>query len=492
MKETYSIKAPEWDKWAVRRITMRLAEHWLLCAIRFSKFFGVDFPDQIFVNKDEICYCYINKIQLEKCLKVLLKKLYDSSFYDLYEKRALQQFRIFLDYCKNISDKDLSKLTNKDLVKEYENFIDEEDDFTNFLWIIFAMDFLFPKELEKELKDYLKRINKEQEFSKYQEIILACDKKTSAFDQSIDILKLAKKAKSISKSQLKKEVEKLIKKYHFFTIINFDEAPFKEDYFYGEINNILENKIDTGKEIKRINEQFKNNKKKFDGFVKKLDNDSKLRKIAEACHGASYYRDYRNDIRRKAYFYARDLYKEISKRLDISFTDLLYVTREDIKKSIIKNKCVLTKKEIESNKKYFAIILQNKKSDYFYEDKKIDDLLNLLEPKQNIKEFKGISASPGKITGKAKIVLVPQKDGHKLNKGDILIASMTNIDFVPLMSKASAVITDEGGLLCHAAIVSREMKKPCIVGTKIATKVIKDNDIIEVDANNGVVKIIKK
>ncbi len=56
------------------------------------------------------------------------------------------------------------------------------------------------------------------------------------------------------------------------------------------------------------------------------------------------------------------------------------------------------------------------------------------------------------------------------------------------MSKAAAVITDEGGLLCHAAIVSREMKKPCIVGTKIATKVLKDNDIIEVDANLGTIK----
>jgi pyruvate,water dikinase len=60
------------------------------------------------------------------------------------------------------------------------------------------------------------------------------------------------------------------------------------------------------------------------------------------------------------------------------------------------------------------------------------------------------------------------------------------------MSKASAVLTDEGGLLCHAAIVSREMKKPCIVGTKIATRIIKDGNTIEVDANNGIVKIIKK
>ena len=68
---------------------------------------------------------------------------------------------------------------------------------------------------------------------------------------------------------------------------------------------------------------------------------------------------------------------------------------------------------------------------------------------------------------------------------------MTRPEFLPLMSKASAFITDEGGITCHAAIVAREMKKPCIIGTKIGTKALKDGDMIEVDADKGVVKIIK-
>tara|TARA_Y100000310_G_scaffold338021_1_gene426573 strand:- start:1597 stop:1776 length:180 start_codon:yes stop_codon:yes gene_type:complete len=59
------------------------------------------------------------------------------------------------------------------------------------------------------------------------------------------------------------------------------------------------------------------------------------------------------------------------------------------------------------------------------------------------------------------------------------------------MKKAAAFVTDEGGVTCHAAIVSREMKKPCIIGTKIATKVLKDNDLVEVDANKGIVRKIK-
>jgi pyruvate,water dikinase len=59
------------------------------------------------------------------------------------------------------------------------------------------------------------------------------------------------------------------------------------------------------------------------------------------------------------------------------------------------------------------------------------------------------------------------------------------------MEKAAAFVTDQGGITSHAAIVAREMKKPCIIGTKIATKVFKDGDIMEVDANKGIIRKIK-
>jgi len=126
---------------------------------------------------------------------------------------------------------------------------------------------------------------------------------------------------------------------------------------------------------------------------------------------------------------------------------------------------------------------------------------NIVEKKYNIKletenikskdEIKGIVVYKGTVKGKVKRVM-----GHKhinlIKKGEILVSPMTMPDFLPAMKKASAFITDEGGLTCHAAIVAREMKKPCIVGTKIATKVLKDGDLVLVDTNKGIVKIIKE
>ena len=69
---------------------------------------------------------------------------------------------------------------------------------------------------------------------------------------------------------------------------------------------------------------------------------------------------------------------------------------------------------------------------------------------------------------------------------------MTRPEFLPLAKKAKAIITDEGGITCHAAVISRELKKPCIVGTKIATKILQDGDIVTLDGSKGIVKIIKK
>jgi len=105
--------------------------------------------------------------------------------------------------------------------------------------------------------------------------------------------------------------------------------------------------------------------------------------------------------------------------------------------------------------------------------------------------IEGKVASQGQITGRVKII---KSASHldKLEKGDVLVTTMTTPDFVVGMSRASAIITDEGGITCHAAIVSREFNLPCVVGTSTATQLLKNGDEIELDADNGIVKILKR
>ena len=103
---------------------------------------------------------------------------------------------------------------------------------------------------------------------------------------------------------------------------------------------------------------------------------------------------------------------------------------------------------------------------------------------------KGLPASPGKAAGKAHVILDPA-DIDSFQEGEILVTTMTAPDWVPVMKKAKAIVTDAGGMTCHASIVSRELGIPCIVGTKSrsqeATVSIKDGQMITVDASNGIV-----
>ncbi|PIT86482.1 MAG: hypothetical protein COU33_02950 [Candidatus Magasanikbacteria bacterium CG10_big_fil_rev_8_21_14_0_10_43_6] len=102
----------------------------------------------------------------------------------------------------------------------------------------------------------------------------------------------------------------------------------------------------------------------------------------------------------------------------------------------------------------------------------------------------GRIAYPGSVIGRVRIVFDPHSVTD-FNEGDILITGMTRPEYLPLMKKAGAFVTDAGGMLSHAAITARELQTPCIVGTEIATTVLQEGDIVEVDANAGVVHVLK-
>jgi pyruvate,water dikinase len=101
---------------------------------------------------------------------------------------------------------------------------------------------------------------------------------------------------------------------------------------------------------------------------------------------------------------------------------------------------------------------------------------------------RGISAGRrGYGVGKAKVVLNPDDANRDMTKGDILVTGMTDPDFVPFMKMASAIVTDKGGITSHAAIVSRELNIPCVVGTETATQVMKTSHEYTVDSRNGII-----
>ena len=106
-----------------------------------------------------------------------------------------------------------------------------------------------------------------------------------------------------------------------------------------------------------------------------------------------------------------------------------------------------------------------------------------------MRTIKGIPASQGKVQGKVKIIL-SSGDFSKFEAGDILVTKSTNPEWTPLLAVAKAIVTDTGGALCHAAIVSREYGIPAVVGTQEATGILKDGQVVEVSGSDGLVKVL--
>ena len=132
--------------------------------------------------------------------------------------------------------------------------------------------------------------------------------------------------------------------------------------------------------------------------------------------------------------------------------------------------------------------------DIFGEEAK--EIIKQLDIDVNVKEFKGQIGKEGYYKGRVKKIEFSSKTDfykeiRKMRKGDVLVSGSTGPEMIKACHKAGAIVTDEGGITSHAATVSRELGIPCIIGTRIATKVLKDNDLVEVDANKGIVRKIK-
>ena len=206
-------------------------------------------------------------------------------------------------------------------------------------------------------------------------------------------------------------------------------------------------------------------------------------------------RAHRFEMMNFAYYLVHNLFQEVANRVGFSdYTDIVWLLSNEIIGALQGHEQDLSH-VIEERKKGFTnfgspkenLILTgslHEEIKQFFAKK--DDGLD-----QHIKKVAGQTAFGGRATGTVKIVLTAN-DLKKMNKGDILVAKMTNADLVAGLEKAGAFVTEEGGILCHAAIVSREMQKPCVIGTKNATKIFRDNDTVIVNADKGEVVLYEE
>lgn len=220
------------------------------------------------------------------------------------------------------------------------------------------------------------------------------------------------------------------------------------------------------------------------GSQKKLPLSRKAALLASAARDQAILQDDKKFVTTEAHYFLHFLQKEAARRLHVQWKTLYFASFDEIIAAL--NGKPLP--DLAARTKSCAIVIQNGRTAAIT-GKKVGVWYHAsFETNRNrTASLHGTRASGGIVRGRAVILLDP-RDSSKVKRDDILITMMTTPEYVQAMKRAAAFVTDEGGLTSHAAIVARELHKPCIVGTKHATKVFKDGDRVEVDADKGIVK----
>ena len=435
----------------------------------------------------------------------------------LIEKRILKGNKFFLDFIKKCDKqcnkllklskqiaqvKKLEQLEDEELKCWFERYTEEVLRMMPFLNIISIIERIFEKRIKEDLEEKLKEKGKTGLLDSHLKALIFPQKDNFVIKQLDELVRITadiQRQSSLARKfnaeaggveiwlkennpQFYSKLGKHAKKFGFLNMYSYEGKPMSVQDVILRLQELL--KEDCKKKLAEIKSRKQQDTKRFQEIIKEYKINGEFREFVDYAQEYLYFRLYRLDILFMAGYYVRDFIERIGKRMGLTYDEVMYTWHKEIL-DFLKTGALPNKKEVRRRKKAYATLF-------------IDGKLTILSGKKALamvsktkgrrrKEIKGIAACLGKHKGRVKIVL-SSREIDKVKEGDVLVSIMTNPYFVLAMIKAGAIVTDEGGVLCHAAIVSREFGIPCIVGTKIATKVLKDGDIVEVDAGKGIVR----
>jgi len=418
---------------------------------------------------------YFDEDHLLRMSKTILRRCQKDKKYLEKLNRAwqkdLKEFYVLVDSVNAGSFKDL---TNNELLRYFDRF------YKQFLrvWAYFIFIDTFDPHADKLISKFLKMNGVKLGID-----TIIAPKNTYVLDEKLDFLKIARAYLMDKKKNIEPLLAKHQQKYYWISN-NYGHVTYLTvKDFYLRLSALLKDKKlkELNKEIKEIRDR--NRQKERERILKKLP--KKVVDFLTIFSDMAFYRDERKRMNMVGITAMRYILFQVSKRLDIDLGTLEYYAPWELKNIFKLSRMELFKvrERKESCLWYFDGDISFFAMD---EAKELADYLNLLAFGGS-QVIKGMVASPGKVKGKVKVITLV-KEFNKMKAGEILVTQMTRPEFTPILKKAAAIVTDEGGITSHAAIVSRELKIPCIIGTKNATEILKDGDMVEVDAEKGEVR----
>jgi len=466
------IDLKNWYKFFNRPLTLHQAQTYSIsCQKPLKKIIGRGINHQLyFIKKDSADGYFLNKEWEEFNNYFFDNRFLNSKFLKDINNKVIVRALLIEKYFRGISKVNLKQISDKKLFLLFKKSIKVLDSDVSAIWV----GFILGEITEKKLIEILLRNKVDIKIGL--EIVGSLEKPHYIIQEQLDLMEII-----LDNGDKEKLLKKHWVKYSYIPCYSAIVKPYSLIYFKNRAEKI--SRKQAREFIDKTKEEFQNNKKKYASFIKNRSWSTIDKLFLDYAHQHFFLKDHRSHFRSLSSYQHGRILDEIAKRYKISLEDISLLLHQEIIE-LFKNSGTI--KQVIEKRKIMNCV-------YIFKDGKntIVDKNKIIkkEEKQNISEIRGHVACPGIVSGYVKIVINPN-DINKVKDGDILVSTMTRPDYLAAMKKAKAIITDEGGLLCHAAIVSREIKKPCIIGTKIATQILKDGDFIKVNANKGIVQKI--
>lgn len=447
--------------------------------------------DSIAVYKGDYGQFYFDKETIEKGANESLKKLVkDPSFvFKIIYPESLARGEEALAIFKQLFS-DNFKISKSEAIDLFDRFLEiiSVQVGLNTIAVFDLKDQIYSNYLKKYLT--AKSAKRGLNLSYVMEQLLAPEKLTYTQLLRLELLHLAVKQlgqRKISKSELKKLHDK-------WSWLNYGYIGpgLSLDYFKETLKELqLKSPLELKKEISNLQNNEALVKKIRKELYGQLAIDASHQKFIEALSLLSYLKIYRKDTAFLIFFCIYQIFEKLLPQYPKK--NLFNITIEE-SKDLLCGRLKVSSKELMERSNYCAYAYGDRK---FFYGSEVDKYLQEKVAKEesshdgNLKLLEGTASCLGKtgdwVYGEVKIIN-SASDMSKMREGDILVSVATTPDILPAMKKAAAIVTDHGGITCHAAIVSRELNIPCLIATKYATKVFKDGDKVLVCPRHNYIK----
>jgi len=428
---------------------------------------------------------YDEKAMIGRAKEVIAEQKADKKWIDNYQKECNKRLGKLDKIYQEYKDFDFNKADYHKIRKSLMLIDSLWYDYWSYMYICDYFDPTGEELLLKEISDTGTSINAED-----LDILLKFNKlsylQEEAKLETVIALDIKNKNLSFDDKSIKKRLEQLAEKYYYIENSWETTRVLTPSDFKRRIERIISNFsiIELQNQYQILKKDWANDQKEI---VEKYKISDSLLNVVYLYRRLFFLRDQRKEYVMLINYLFDRFFLRMSEIFNINFSDMNVILIDDLNENLTEQKL---RDIIKQRTECMTIASVGKKRLIFtgQEAKDISAKMQALLYSVD-KEITGKCACKGKIRGTARII-IGETHFSNFKSGEILIASKTAPEYYPLIKNALGIITDEGGITSHAAIVSRELNKPCIIGTKIATKAINDGDQIELDADNGTIKIL--